>query len=81
MISYKIVTINENPFTAHFIVIYYIQGSDTMKKFLLILMTLTIVMSAFACQKQNDAPNEKSEANETNQTNEIDEPDHTDEEL
>ena len=39
-------------------------------------------MSAFACQKQNDAPNEKSEANETNQTNqknEIDEPDHTDE--
>lgn len=53
-----------------------------MKKFLLILMSLLIVMSAFACQKQNDAPNEKSEANETNQTNqknEIDEPDHTDE--
>lgn len=78
-ISYKIVTINENPFTAHFIVIYYIQGSDTMKKFLLILMSLLIVMSAFACQKQNDAPNEKSEANETKESSEIDEPDHTDE--
>lgn len=53
-----------------------------MKKFLLIIMTLTMVMSAFACQKPNDAPNEKSEANETNEANEvgkIDEPDHTDE--
>lgn len=53
-----------------------------MKKFLLILMSLLIAMSAFACQKPSDAPNEKSEANEaneTNQTNEIDEPDHTDE--
>lgn len=49
-----------------------------MKKFLLILMSLLIVMSAFACQKPNDAPNEKSEANEANQTNEIDEPDRTD---
>ena len=62
-----------------------------MKKFLLILMILAMLISAFACQKPNEAPNEKSEANETketnetneanetNQTNEIDEPDHTDE--
>ena len=53
-----------------------------MKKFLLILMSLLIVMSAFACQKPSDAPNEKSEANETkesSETSEIDEPDHTDE--
>ena len=53
-----------------------------MKKFLLILMSLLIVMSAFACQKPNEKPNEKSEANETNEsseTNELDEPDRTDE--
>lgn len=53
-----------------------------MKKFLLILISLLMVISAFACQKQNDAPNEKSEANETkesSETSEIDEPDHTDE--
>lgn len=74
-ISYKIVTINENPFAECFIVIYYIQGSDYMKKFLLIMMSLVIMLSAFACQKPNEAPNEKSEANETN---EVDEPDHTD---
>lgn len=81
-ISYKIVTINENPFAECFIVIYYIQGSDDMKKFLLIIMILTMLMSAFACQKQNEAPNEKSEANETketNETSEIDETDRTDE--
>lgn len=84
-ISYKIVTINENPFAECFIVIYYIQGSDTMKKFLLIMMSLALMLSAFACQKPNEAPNEKSEkseaneANETNEANEIDEPDHTDE--
>lgn len=81
-ISYKIVTINENPFAAHFIVIYYIQGSDYMKKFLLIMMSLLMVISAFACQKPNEMPKEKSEANETNETNEaneIDEPDRTDE--
>ena len=42
-------------------------------------MIFTMLISAFACQKPNEAPNEKSEANETNQTNEIDEPDHTDE--
>lgn len=59
--------------------IYYIQGSDTMKKFLLIMMSLALMLSAFACQKPNEAPNEKSEANEVNETNEIDEPDHTDE--
>ena len=81
-ISYKIVTINENPFAECFIVIYYIQGSDYMKKFLLIMMSLALMLSAFACQKPNEAPNEKSEANETKETNEaseIDEPDHTDE--
>lgn len=78
-ISYKIVTINENPFAECFIVIYYIQGSDDMKKFLLIMMSLALMLSAFACQKPNEAPNEKSEANEVNETNEIDEPDHTDE--
>lgn len=78
-ISYKIVTINENPFAECFIVIYYIQGSDDMKKFLLIMMSLTLMLSAFACQKPNETPNEKSEANEVNETNEIDEPDHTDE--
>ena len=78
-ISYKIVTINENPFAECFIVIYYIQGSDYMKKFLLIMMSLALMLSAFACQKPNEAPNEKSEANEVNETNEIDEPDHTDE--
>lgn len=93
-ISYKIVTINENPFAECFIVIYYIQGSDYMKKFLLIIMSLALMLSAFACQKPNEAPNEKSEkseaneaneANETNETNEanetseIDEPDRTDE--
>ena len=53
--------------------IYYIQGSDTMKKFLLILMSLLIVMSAFACQKPNEVANEKSEANETKETNETNE--------
>ena len=79
MISYKIVTINENPFTTRFIVIYYIQGSDTMKKFLLILMSLLIVMSAFACQKPNDAPNEKSEANEKSKANEANETSEIDE--
>lgn len=78
-ISYKIVTINENPFAECFIVIYYIQGSDYMKKFLLIMMSLALMLSAFACQKPNEAPNEKSEANEVNETSEIDEPDHTDE--
>ena len=81
-ISYKIVTINENPFAECFIVIQYRQGSDYMKKFLLIMMSLALMLSAFACQKPNEAPNEKSEANETNGTNEaneIDEPDHTDE--
>lgn len=78
-ISYKIVTINENPFAECFIVIQYIQGSDYMKKFLLIMMSLALMLSAFACQKPNEAPNEKSEANEVNETSEIDEPDHTDE--
>lgn len=87
-ISYKIVTINKNPFAECFIVIYYIQGSDYMKKFLLIMMSLALMLSAFACQKPNDAPNEKSEANEANETNEkseanetneIDEPDQVDE--
>ena len=81
-ISYKIVTINKNPFAECFIVIYYIQGSDYMKKFLLIMMSLALMLSAFACQKPNEAPNEKSEANEvkeTNEASEIDEPDHTDE--
>lgn len=81
-ISYKIVTINENPFAECFIVIYYIQGSDDMKKILLIMMSLALMLSAFACQKPNEAPNEKSEkseANEVNETNEVDEPDHTDE--
>lgn len=78
-ISYKIVTINENPFAECFIVIYYIQGSDNMKKFLIIIMSLALMLSAFACQKPNEAPNEKSEANEVNETSEIDEPDHTDE--
>lgn len=47
-----------------------------MKKFLLILMSLLLVMSAFACQKPEAKPNETSEANKTS---EIDEPDHTDE--
>lgn len=79
IISYKIVTINEKVFAECFIVIYYIQGSDDMKKFLLIMMSLTLMLSAFACQKPNETPNEKSEANEVNETNEIDEPDHTDE--
>lgn len=78
-ISYKMVTINKNPFAECFIVIYYIQGSDYMKKFLLIIMSLALMLSAFACQKPNEAPNEKSEANEVNETSEIDEPDHTDE--
>ena len=81
-ISYKIVTISENPFSECFIVIYYIQGSDYMKKFLLIMMSLALMLSAFACQKPNEAQNEKSEkseANEVNETNEVDEPDHTDE--
>ena len=50
-----------------------------MKKFLLILMSVAMLMSAFACQKPNDVPKEKSEANETNEANKIDEPDHTDE--
>ena len=80
IISYKIVTINENPFAECFIVIYYIQGSDDMKKFLLIMMSLALMLSAFACQKPNEMPNEKSEENETNGTNEaseIDEPDKT----
>ena len=79
-ISYKIVTINENPFAECFIVIYYIQGSDYMKKFLLIMMSLALMLSVFACQKPNEAPNEKSKANETKETNEaseIDEPDKT----
>ena len=79
IIFYKIVTINENPFEECFIVIYYIQGSDNMKKFLIIIMSLALMLSAFACQKPNEAPNEKSEANEVNETSEIDEPDHTDE--
>lgn len=79
IISYKIVTINEKVFAECFIVIYYIQGSDYMKKFLLIMMSLVLMLSAFACQKPNDAPNEKSEANEVNETNEVEEPDHTDE--
>lgn len=79
IISYKIVTINEKVFAECFIVIYYIQGSDYMKKFLLIIMSLALMLSAFACQKPNDAPNEKSEANEVNETNEVEEPDHTDE--
>lgn len=79
-ISYKIVTINENSFAECFIVIYYRQGSDYMKKFLLIMMSLALMLSAFACQKLNEAPNEKSKANETKETNEaseIDEPDKT----
>lgn len=81
-ISYKIVTISENPFTTRFIVIYCIQGSDDMKKFLLIMMSLALMLSAFACQKPNEAPNEKSKVNETKETNEaseIDEPDRIDE--
>lgn len=44
-----------------------------MKKFLLILMILAMLISAFACQKPNEAPNEKSEANETKETNETNE--------
>lgn len=79
-ISYKIVTIKRNLFAECFIVIYYIQGSDYMKKFLLIMMSLALTLSAFACQKPNEEPNEKSEANETKETNEaseIDEPDKT----
>lgn len=55
-----------------------------MKKFLLILMIFTMLMSAFACKKPNEKSeanetNQTNETNETNQTNEIDEPDHTDE--
>lgn len=54
------------------------------------MMSLALMLSAFACQKPNEAPNEKSEANETketnetneaneaNEANEIDEPDRTD---
>lgn len=52
-----------------------------MKKFLLITMIFTMLVGAFACQKPNEAPNEKSEANETkesNETSEIDEPDRVD---
>ena len=75
-ISYKRVTFNENPFAVRFIVIYYIQGSDYMKKFLLTIMILTMLTCAFACQKPNEKPSESSEANETS---EIDEPDHVDE--
>ena len=81
-ISYKIVTINENPFAECFIVIYYRQGSDDMKKFLLIMMSLALMLSAFACQKPNEMPKENSKVNETKETNEaseIDEPDRTDE--
>ncbi len=81
-ISYKIVTINEKAVAECFIVIQYIQGSDDMKKFLLIMMSLALMLSTFACQKPNEMPKEKSEANETNETNEaneIDEPDRTDE--
>ena len=78
-ISYKIVTINENPFAECFIVIYYIQGSDYMKNFLLIMMSLALTLSAFACQKPNEASNKKSEANEVNETNEVEEPDQVDE--
>lgn len=77
-ISYKIVTIIENPFAECFIVIYYIQGSDNMKKFLLIIMSLALMLSAFACQKPNEAPNEKSKANETKETNEASEIDELD---
>ena len=46
------------------------------------MMSLALTLSAFACQKPNETPNEKSEANETNEsseTNELDEPDRTDE--
>lgn len=75
-ISYKRVTFIERAYTVHFIVIYYIQGSDYMKKFLLTIMILTMLTSAFACQKPNEKPSESSEAKETN---EIDEPDHVDE--
>ena len=50
-----------------------------MKKFLLIMMSLVLMLSAFACQKPNEAPNEKSEASEANETSEIDEPDQVDE--
>lgn len=56
-ISYKIVTINENSFAECFIVIYYIKGSDYMKKFLLIMMSLALMLSDFACQKPNEMPN------------------------
>lgn len=61
-----------------------------MKKFLLITMIFTMLISAFACQKPNEAPNEKSEANkksesneanetkEENEASEIDEPDQVD---
>lgn len=75
-IFYKMVTFNENPSAARFIVIYYIQGSDYMKKFLLTIMILTMLTSAFACQKPNEKPSESSEAKETS---EIDEPDQVDE--
>lgn len=50
-----------------------------MKKFLLIMMSLALMLSTFACQKPNEMPNEKSKASEANETSEIDEPDHTDE--
>lgn len=50
-----------------------------MKKFLLIMMSLVLMLSAVACQKPNEAPNEKSEASEANETSEIDEPDQVDE--
>ena len=59
-----------------------------MKKFLLTIMILTMLVSAFACQKPNEVANEKNGANEANEksetneakeTNEIDEPDHVDE--
>lgn len=49
-----------------------------MKKFLLILMILAMLTSAFACQKPNEMPKEKSEANETNETNEANEIDELD---
>ena len=48
-----------------------------MKKFLLILMIFTMLISAFACQKPNEVANEKSEANETKETNETNEANET----
>lgn len=50
-----------------------------MKKFLLILMIFTMLISAFACQKPNEVANEKSEANETKETNEANEANETNE--